>query len=118
MPKTRNTAATAVAQAFLPLERNADETAAFAYRFVALLMEQRAAAKLPPLAGNDAIELVRAGAAHAAMARESFMKAHTALASLMVEVGVDPVAFGDSDECKPTGHLAAAPVSERIRLVG
>lgn len=112
MPKTRNQVAAAIAEAFIPLERSADETAAQAYRCVATLMEQRAVAHVAPLTGNEVIELMRQGAEHAARARECFLKAHPLLAVLGEQNGVTPRAFGDSDECKLAGY------PEPLKLVG
>lgn len=115
MPKTRNQVAATIADAFLPLERSADETASQAYRCVATMMEQRVVAKVSPLTGNDAIELMRQGADHAARARECFMKVHAELAVIGEQNGVTPRAFGDSDECKLAGH-ASSPAT--LKLVG
>lgn len=117
MPRTRNQAAAAIAESFLPLERSADQTAAQAYRCVATIMEQRTKAKVSPLTGNEAIELLRQGADHAARARECFMKVHAELAELSQRNGLSPSAFGDSDECKTfttTGEIVPAA----LKLVG
>lgn len=115
MPKTRNQVAAAIADVFIPLERSADETASQAYRCVATMMEQRAVAKVAPLTGNDAIELMRQGADHAARARECFLKAHPLLAVLGEQNGVTPRAFGQTDECRLSAE-ANAPAT--LKLVG
>lgn len=113
MPKTRNQVAVTIAEAFLPLERSADETASQAYRCVATMMEQRLIAKVAPLTGNEEIELIRQGADHAARARECFMMAHAKLAALGEMNGVSPRAYGQTDECKLlTGEAAT------LKLVG
>lgn len=116
MPKTRNQVAATIAEAFIPLERSADETASQAYRCVATMMEQRVLAKVAPLTGNQEIELMRQGADHAARARECFMKVHAGLAVLSEQNGVAPRAFGQTDECKLLSGEEGAPAT--LKLVG
>jgi hypothetical protein len=93
MPKTRLAAAHVVADAFLPIEADAQALAANAHRCVATMIEQRSRARLPANAGAKALALASEGANHLVAAVNAFAYAHEDLHALGVKVGVE-VTFG------------------------
>lgn len=99
MAGTRKRMADRLAEAFMPLERDADRVAADASRCVAIAMEAAAAARLAPTRSNEAIGTMLKAAAAAAEARRLVREAHAELAALRDEVGVE-IAYGDCDDAQ------------------
>lgn len=97
MSKTRQKIADELAQAFIPLERDADRVAANASRCVAIAMEAATKARLDPTRSNAAIELMLKAAAASGEARRLVREAHVALADIRDEVGL-ATSYGDCDE--------------------
>lgn len=106
----RRSLAQTVADAFLPLEQIADQTAVVAHRCVATLLEQRAAAGLSVTAGEEAIAAIQEGCRHSYAAQASFRRAHQMFPDLMIQHGIT----GYAPECDLTGQ-ASAPI---IKLAG
>lgn len=102
MPKTRIDAAKAVAAAFLPTEKAAQDTATLGAVCIATIIEQRTKAQLPPSTGANALGLIAEGTLQAIAAANSFASAHALLAALPDELGL-PYNFGP--DCEPNSRL-------------
>ncbi len=105
MPRTireiaiaRRELAAKIADDFLPLEESAHATATKAARCVASLLDGHAAAALPPMAGQEIIDLVSEAARLAALSRASIMKAHSLMQPAAAELGID---FVSDPDCPP-----------------
>jgi len=82
MPKTRTQAAQTVAKTFLPVERAAIALAADAHRAVAVMMEERARARIGKTEGSLAIERASHGAHLLVTAANALLEAHVDLRDL------------------------------------
>lgn len=94
-------AAKAVYAEFAPAEAAADAAAARTARLLATVLEQRAAAKIS--IGSGALLVRKLAKSFAAQidAREDFIMAHKLAARLPIELGIAPLAYGDTEECPP-----------------
>ena len=106
MPKTRTQAVDNVKSAFLPAERSAESAAAQGARCIAVIIEERARAKLPFDTAAEALDQIVLATTMALESRKHFIAAHRLLADLPARIGVE-VAYGP-DDCPPnTGELPA-----------
>ena len=114
MLKERRNAVANVGAAFLEAEKAADDAAARGARCVAIFIEERGRANLPPQIGRRALDLLGEGARQALAARQCFVEAHALLADLPGEIGIRgslDALFGD-DTCPPN----SAELEERPAL--
>ena len=114
MPKTRLATAIEVRNAFRTAEEAVEVAAAAVAKCIAVLVEARRTAKLPPLAGAQAIELVGKGSQSALAARQNLLDAHPLLLELGQELKV--VGFGVDGGCVP--NSASLDSDRRLRVVG
>lgn len=94
----RQTLAADIAQAFLPLETSAHETATKAAKCVAILLDGHAAAALPPTAGQEILDLLSDAARWSAMSRSAVMKAHAMFGDAAADLGIP---FYSDPDCPP-----------------
>lgn len=99
MAKIRSDVAAEVRDAFRAAETAAEQSAAAIARCVAVLIEARTKAKLPPIAGAEAIALVAKGSQSSLEARQHMLLAHPLLAELGRELKV--LSFGPDGGCVP-----------------
>lgn len=111
MLKQRLSAATKVASAFRDAEDLAQQSAIASSRLHALIIEERATAKLPPeTAIDEQVELAEA-ALHASRAHATFLRVHPRLRDVPKQIGITAWWYG-GDDCppntpRPTGVLPA-----------
>lgn len=103
MPRTRGSAMSNVKNAFLPAENSAESAAALGARCIAVLIEERARARLPLDVGAEALAAVVEATNYALQARERFLSAHSMLAKIAVDLGA-PMSYG-VDECPNSASL-------------
>lgn len=94
----RRTAAAAVATAFMPMEKSAEATAAHGANCIAVMLEQRAAAKLGPDVGADALVLISEATTKALQAHRDLARAHAILLRIPGEQDI-PAGYGP--DCAP-----------------
>ena len=111
MPVTRMKVAQKVLTAFMDAEMASDASAAANSRLLAVLIEARREAQLPPATGIDELELVGASANHSLAARNGLAKAHPLFAALAAEHGM-PIAFGPDGCDYPADALFGTDHSE------
>lgn len=87
---------------FRPLEQSADATAVKGFRFLALTLEQRAAAALPVMAGETAIDLLYSACQRAYEAQAQLRQAHAMWPAIAEQTGLI------APECDPKGAEDAA----------
>ena len=105
----RKMVADRVAATFLPLERSAHETATHAALCVASILEQHAAAALPPTAGHDAIELLSEAARLSALSRNKVVKAHELLRNLPEQLNIPSAT---APECPIDDEVFGLPIGQ------
>lgn len=93
----RRDAAAAVKDAFLPVERAADQAAVNAARCIATLMELRDACGLRPTDAHQALQRIHEGQRLAFEAQARFREGHELLASLADDLNVT----GFVPDCPP-----------------
>lgn len=86
---------------FMPAERAADTASATTARLLATLLEQRAAAGLAIGTGAPLIRRLAKSLAAQIEAREEFIMAHKLAVSLERDLGLRPIAYGDTEDCPP-----------------
>ncbi|WP_380784820.1 hypothetical protein [Sphingomonas sp. R86521] len=116
MPKTRDSAVNNVKSVFLPAEKSAESAAAHGARCIAVMIEERARARLPLDLGADALDHVVKGTNLAIEARRHFLTAHALLATLPGEIGAT-VAYGP-DDCPPNQAQLGTDHAPTLRVVG
>lgn len=89
---------------FRPLEESADATAVEGFRFLALTLEQRSAAALPPTAGEPAIDLLYSACQRAYEAQAQVRQAHALWPAIAEQTGFL------APECDPKGAGDAIPL--------
>jgi len=89
---------------FRPLEECADATAVQGFRFLALTLEQRAAAALPVMAGEAAIDLLYSACQRAYEAQAQLRQVHAMWPAIAEETGFI------APECDPKGADDAVPL--------
>jgi hypothetical protein len=92
MPRTRIEVAREVYEVFRNAEDAAEQSAAAIARCVAVLIEARSRAKLPPVAGDDILALMGECTTNALLARRQVIAAHPMLDDLAKQFGI--VGFG------------------------
>ncbi len=112
MPKTRLATAIEVRAAFRAAEEAVEVAAAATAKCIAVLVEARRDAKLPPLAGAQVIALVGKGSQAALDARQNMLDAHPLLMELGKELKV--ISFGADGGCVPN---SATIGTERVLRV-
>jgi hypothetical protein len=109
MPKTRNDAARTVADAFLPLEKQVQLIAAGTSRCIAMMIEERTRAMLPPTAGAKALALTVEAAQHLVLACNAFANAHADLHQLGKALRVSETGW-DEESPPNEGALTRQPL--------
>jgi tRNA U34 5-methylaminomethyl-2-thiouridine-forming methyltransferase MnmC len=94
---TRRTLGETLQNEFRPLEESADATAAKGFRFLALTLEQRAAAAMPVIAGETAIDLLYSACQRAYEAQAQLRQAHALWPAIAEQTGLL------APECDPKG---------------
>jgi hypothetical protein len=74
-----------IAEAFLPVERAADQTAIAGYAVMALALTKRDEAGLPLTVGEEALREVGEGCRHALEAQAAFRRAHALWPTIAAE---------------------------------
>jgi len=99
-----------VAAAFLPLEENADRTAAEALRCMAVLLDARRDAALGVTDGEDVLAMINEGCNHAFQAQAVFRRAHAMMLPLAekLEITAGPPECPDILFSMPTALRSVA----------
>lgn len=112
MGKIRSDVAAEVRDAFRAAEAAAEHSAAAIARCVAVIIEARSKAKLPPIAGADAIALIAKGSQSSLEARQHMLAAHPLLTELGRELKV--ISFGPDGGCVPNAPFTEAGALLRV----
>lgn len=112
MGKIRSDVAAEVREAFRTAEAAAEHSAAAIARCVAVVIEARAKAKLPPIAAAEAIALIARGSQSAIDARQQMLAAHPLLTELGRELKV--ISFGPDGGCVPNTPFTEAASPLRV----
>jgi hypothetical protein len=112
MGKIRSEVAVEVRDAFRTAEAAAEQSAATIARCMAVIIEARGKAKLPPVAAAEAIELIAKGAQSSFKARQHMLAAHPLLAELGRELNV--LSFGPDGGCVPNSPFTEAASPLRV----
>lgn len=114
MGKVRSEVAAEVREAFRTAETAAEQSAAAISRCIAVLIEARAKAKLPPVAAAEAIALIAKGSQSSLDARQHMLAAHPLLTELGRELKV--LSFGPDGGCVPNSPFTEGATP--LRVVG
>ncbi len=112
MGKIRSEVAVEVREAFRAAEAAAEQSAATIARCVAVIIEARAKAKLPPIAAAEAISLIAQASQGAIDARRHMLAAHPLLTELGRELKV--ISFGPDGGCVPNSPFTEATSPLRV----
>lgn len=113
MPRLRTQVATEVNDAFLAAEQAAEASAAAIARCLAVLIEARSRAQLPPVTGADVMELLAESAKNSLHARKTIIAAHPLLEQIGRDLGV--ISYGPDE--KPVPNLPSIAAGHRMRVV-
>lgn len=113
MPRLRTQIATEVNNAFLAAEQAAEASAAAIARCLAVLIEARSRAQLPPITGAQVMDLLAESATNSLHARKTIIAAHPLLEQLGRDLGV--ISYGPDE--KPVPNLPSVRASNPIRVV-
>lgn len=116
MPRTRIEVAREVYDAFRIAEEAAEHSAAAAARCVAVLIEARVRAQLPPVAGADIFALMGDCAASALRARQQVVAAHPLLDRLASDFGI--VGYGPDKQPVPNEPFTTGANALRVVAAG
>lgn len=110
MLNQRLAAARAVADELFPAEKVVDEAILRNAKLAIAVVEGRRSAKLPLMAGQEALGFVSQANVRLCEARGLLAEAHRAFRDTQIEIGLQAFGFGDEQPCPPSsGELRVVP---------